>query len=618
MTTSDQQVGRRGRHWARALRLLWDVSPRHVLGVLALTSVTSVIPAANVQLTALAVQSVADALSDGSGLRTALAAGGLLAGLMALAHFLTVGRNYLETLLQLRMANQVNEQIMAKAIRLQLRHFEDARTYDGLQRATREAGFRPYQIFADLISATSNAVSLVSVAVVLLSWDVRVALVVLLAPVPSMVANLFYGRLGWKIEHDRSADRRRMTYLQFLVTTDRTFKETRLFDLGPLFLTRFRGLVTRFYAVDRYLERRQAIASALLGMLSVAAAGGAVLFAVQTTAGSGQVGQFAGYVAAITLVQNSLASLLNGLAQLYEHNLFLGNLFSFLNIPEDTLPSGTRPFPKGLAKGVEFRNVTFTYPGMDSPVLHELSLFLPAGRCVALVGQNGAGKTTLVKLLARFYAPTSGTILIDDVPIEEYDLASLRHHIGVVFQDFVQYETSAKENIGFGRVWALDDDAGIRRAADHAGALPFIETLPQGLDTQLGRWFEGGRQLSGGQWQKVALARAFYRNAPVVVLDEPTAALDAQAEEEIFSYMKEIAGRSTTLLIAHRFSTVRTADHIVVIDQGRVLEEGTHGELLSLDGVYAKLFRLQAAGYLDEPVETSSCEVHHVITGDAS
>ncbi|MFC4534495.1 ABC transporter ATP-binding protein [Sphaerisporangium dianthi] len=603
---SDTQDRQQTRHITRALRLLWEVNPRHVLGVLAMTAVTSVIPAINVQVTATAVQAVADAVSSGNGRDAAFAAGGLLVGLMALGHFFAVGRNYLETLLQYRMANQVQERIMDKAVRLQLRHFEDPTTYDGLQRASREAGFRPYQIFADLISVTSNAVSLVSVTVVLISWDVRVALVVLLAPVPTMVANLFYGRIGWKIEHDRSADRRRTTYLQYLVTTDRTFKETRLFDLGPLFLDRFRALVGRFYTVDRSLEGRQAVASAVLGLLSVGAAGGAVLFAVSTTVGSGQIGQFAGYIAAITLVQNALGALFGGVAQLYEHNLFLGNLFSFLDIPEDALPSGHRPFPAQLTKGVEFRDVSFAYPGTDTPVLQNLSMLLPAGRCVALVGQNGAGKTTLVKLLARFYAPASGQILIDDIPVEEYDLADLRRNIGVIFQDFVQYEASVRENIGFGRVTELDDIESIRRAAGKAGALPFIEELPDGFDSQLGRWFEGGRQLSGGQWQKVALARAFLRDSPIVVLDEPTAAIDAEAEAEVFGQLAQIVGRSTTLLIAHRFSTVRVADHIVVIDHGKVLEEGTHFELMERDGVYAKLFRLQAAGYLDQPAESRS------------
>ncbi|MCP3802259.1 ABC transporter ATP-binding protein/permease [Allokutzneria sp. A3M-2-11 16] len=592
-------------NWARALRLLWEVSPWHVGGVITVAALASLLPAATVQLTTLAVQGVADAVASRgapAAVDSAFTAGVALCGLMVLTHVLAIGRNYLETLLQLRMSNTVNERIMAKATRLRLEHFEDSTTYDRLQRASREAAYRPYQIFAHLITTVSSAVSLIAVSVVLLSWNVGVAIAILLAPLPSMASRVFYSRVGWKIENERSADRRRATYLQFLVTNDRSFKETHLFGLGPLFLGRYRDLIDRFYRVDRDLERKQAVVSGALGLLSVCAAVGATLYALQVTMASGQVGQFAGYLSAITLVQSTVQALFGGMAMLYEHNLFLGNLFGFLDIEEGGPACGTRPFPPVLSRGIEFRDVSFTYPGTETPVLSGLNLVLPAGKCVALVGQNGAGKTTLVKLLARFYEPTGGQILIDGVPLTEYDLADLRANIGVIFQDFVQYEASARENIGFGRASELDDTAAIRGAAGRADALSFVEDLPQGLDTQLGRWFAGGSQLSGGQWQKVALSRAFLRDAPIVVLDEPTAAIDAAAEAEIFARMSEIAGRATTLLIAHRFSTVRAADHIVVIDHGRVLEEGTHGDLMATDGVYANLFRLQAAGYLDEPV----------------
>ncbi|MDQ4021640.1 MAG: ABC transporter ATP-binding protein/permease [Actinomycetota bacterium] len=600
------------RPWLRALILLWHVSPGHVAGVLTVTVLTSILPALTVVLTTVAVQAVADSTAPGRGpevLRLALLAAGGLAGLAAVGHLLSVVRGYLETLLQYRMANDVQQQIMEKSVRLQLRDFEDAETYDKLQRANREAAYRPYQVLANLTSVASNFVALASVGVVLFSWDVRVALAVMLAPVPSMVANLFYSRMGWRIENDRAPDRRRTSYLQYLVTTDRTFKETRLFDLGPLFVQRFRELVTRFYSIDRRLEGRQAVATGLLGMLSVVALGGAILLAVQATVANGQVGQFAGYVAAVGLVHSSVQALFGGLAQLYEHNLFLANLFGFLELPERRAPAGpTRPLPAVLTKGVEFRNVSFTYPGTATTVLASLNLFLPAGRCVALVGPNGAGKTTLVKLLARFYEATEGSILIDDVPIEEYDLDGLRQHIGVIFQDFVQYEASARENVGYGRHSELENEAKILAAAEQAGVLPLLQRLPRGLDTQLGRWFEEGHQLSGGQWQKVALARAFLRNAPIVVLDEPTASVDAASEAEVFGRLREIAGRATTVLIAHRFSTVRVADHIIVMDRGQILEQGSHPELMAAEGMYAHLFRLQAAGYLDEPAESSPTE----------
>jgi ATP-binding cassette subfamily B protein len=606
MTTSHP---RRARPWLRALILLWKISPGHVAGVLAATVLAALLPALTVALTTVAVQAVADSIAPGRKpemLSLALLAAGGLAGLAAAGHLLSVGQGYLETLLKYRLANDVQQQIMEKAVRLELRDLEDASIYDKLQRANREAAFRPYQVLANLISVASNVVALASVSAVLLSWDVRVALAVMLAPVPSMLANLFYSRMGWHIENDRSSDRRRTNYLQYLVTTDRTFKETRLFDLGPLFVQRFRELVRRFYSVDRRLERRQAVATGLLGMLSVAALGAAMLLAVQATVASGQVGQFAGYIAAVGLVHSSVQALFGGLAQLYEHNLFLENLFTFLELPQRRQPDGPqRPFAGVLTKGVEFRNVSFTYPGTTTPVLAGLNLVVPAGQCVALVGPNGAGKTTLVKLLARFYEPTEGQILIDDVPIEEYDLEDLRRHIGVIFQDFVQYEASARENVGYGRRSELDNEVKIRLAAEQAGALPFLQQLPQGLDAQLGRWFEDGNQLSGGQWQKVALARAFLRNAPIMVLDEPTASVDAASEAEVFGRLREIAGQATTLLIAHRFSTVRVADHIVVLDHGHVLEQGSHAELMAAGGMYAHLFRLQAAGYLDEPAGLS-------------
>lgn len=590
----------RMRHWGRALKLLWNVSPPHVGAVVLTTVLTALIPAGTVQFTKLAVQAVAGANGTDTMDAALLAAGGL-AGLIAVSHLLSTARTYLETLLQYRMANSIQEQIMRKSVSLQLAQFEDPGTYDSLQRANREASFRPYQIFSNLISVTSNLVALVSVGVVLVVWDPWVALVVVLAPVPSMAANIFYSRLGWKIENDRAADRRRGTYLQYLVTTDRTFKETRLFDLGGLFVERFTKLVKGFYAVDRRLEGRQAVASGLLGLLSVAASAGAIVFAAKVTVENGQAGQFAGFIVAITMVQSSVQTLFGALAQMYEHSLFIGNLFAFLDLPVAGLRTiGKRQFPARLVTGIEFRDVSFTYPGAAVPVFEGLNLFLPAGRCVALVGQNGAGKTTLVKLLARFYEPDAGAILIDGVPIEEYELGDLRRNLGVIFQDFVQYEASVRENVGFGRHEQLGDDSGIRKAVEQSGAHEFVNHLPNGLETQLGKWFDDGRQLSGGQWQRVALARAFLRKAAIVVLDEPTASIDAQAESEVFGRLREIAGQATTLLIAHRFSTVRVADHIVVIDNGQVLEEGTHGELMRLEGVYAKLFNLQAAGYLEE------------------
>jgi ATP-binding cassette, subfamily B, bacterial len=297
---------------------------------------------------------------------------------------------------------------------------------------------------------------------------------------------------------------------------------------------------------------------------------------------------------AITVVQRTVEALLWGVSQLYENNLF-----EFLDIAPHTIANGKRAVPERLQSGIEFRGVSFRYPGTTEMVLQDLNLFLKAGECVALVGHNGAGKTTLVKLLTRLYEPTAGHIFLDGVPLEDYNILDVRRHMSVIFQDFVHYEMTARENVGFGSIEELADEERIRLATAQSGAASLIEELPQKYETTLGRMFEKGHELSIGQWQKMALARAFMRRAPVVVLDEPTSSIDAESEAEIFSCLQQIAAGATTLLIAHRFSTVRMADRIIVIKQGKVIEDGAHQALLAANGTYAHLFSLQAAGYVN-------------------
>ncbi len=284
---------------------------------------------------------------------------------------------------------------------------------------------------------------------------------------------------------------------------------------------------------------------------------------------------------------------------LYQNNLFVTNLFEFLDTPASQIKSGVRTLPERLSRGIEFRGVSFSYPGTGIEVLHNLNLFLRAGECVALVGHNGEGKTTLVKLLTRLYEPTEGQILIEDIPIEEYNLDDLRRHISAIFQDFIEYDMTVQENIGFGYIEEIANTERIEQAARESGVDVIIEGLPERYEAMLGRMFARGHQLSRGQWQKMALARAFMRCAPIVILDEPTASLNAESEAELFGCMQQVAAGATTLLIAHRFSTVRKADRILVIEQGRVIEDGSHEELLQQDGTYAHLFRLQAADYLE-------------------
>ncbi|HEX4814517.1 MAG TPA: ABC transporter ATP-binding protein [Nonomuraea sp.] len=586
-------------HQGRALRLLWAVAPGQLLAVLLCTCGMALLPAAGVAVTGWSVQFLADAA------RTGGRADGLLgpvlgiASVIVLTQLLGVARGYLEALLRTRLSDAVQERLLDKALALELGHFEDPDVYDRLQRATRESMSRPYQVFTDLVATASGAVTLFSVAALLAAWSWPAALLVLAGALPLAVAQGVHDKARWRVEHARAPDRRRLAYLEHLITHDRAYKETRLLGLGELFRRRFLDIVHGFYHTDRRLERRHAIVSALLAVAGSAAVAAAVLLVLAPAAQSGQVGRFAAYVTSLVLVQAAARAFFESLGRLHDDGRYLGDVFAFLDIPEPARPRATAAFPERLTEGIEFRDVSFRYPGSAEPVLDGFSLFVPAGRCMALVGPNGAGKTTIVKLLARFYEPDAGVILIDGVPITRFDRAELRDRLAVVFQDFLEYEAPAAENIGFGRVDRLDDRTRLRRAARRAGAA-FLDELPRGLDTMLGRWFEGGRQLSGGQWQKVALARAFFRQAPITVLDEPTAAIDPAAEAEIFGRMADMAGGGTTLLIAHRFATVRAAaDLIAVLDRGRVVESGTHEALMARSGMYARLFRLQAAGYQD-------------------
>jgi ABC-type multidrug transport system fused ATPase/permease subunit len=428
-------------------------------------------------------------------------------------------------------------------------------------------------------------------------WSV---IVIVLASLPAFIAEARLSGQAFRLQNWRAPEARRHNYLEWILTRDSHVKEVKLFGLAPLILKRYRQLFEKFYAEDRKLALRRAAVGLALGALSLLAFYGAyAVMAARAAQATITLGDLTLYLSVFRLAQTSFQQILSSLGSLYEDGLFMSNLFTYLDISAASEEPRAAPItlPPGPHR-VEFRGVSFKYEGSERWALRDIDLAIEPGEKLALCGDNGAGKSTLIKLLLRLYEPTQGSILYGGVDVRDIDPRDLRSRIGVVFQDFVRYQFTAAENIGLGWVPHLEDRDRIAEAADRGGAAPVISKLPEGFDTMLGGWFEKGHELSGGQWQKIAIARSFMRDAELLVLDEPTAALDAEAEHELFQRLSALARDRSAILISHRFSTVRRADRIAVLRDGRIEEMGTHAELLAHRGRYAQLFTLQASGYV--------------------
>jgi ATP-binding cassette subfamily B protein len=504
-------------------------------------------------------------------------------------------------LLQERVAQIVQLRVMEQAGRLDLAFFEDARSYDLLRQTQREATVRPVNMIGTVFTLIQTTVTLTSMVTLLVGLNPWLALLTLFAPVPAFLADVRYGVRTFQLTMWGAPIKRRMDYLASLLTTDTAAKEVKLFGLGDYFVDRFRLLGAAFYVRLRRLAATRYLLGASWGMVTTLVGSVTYLFvAWQTVSGRLSLGDLALYTAAVGSTQVAVQSLFQGLSSVHENGLYLNNLTELLALrPTITAPAAPRELPASPRGAITFEHVTFSYPDADRPALRDVSFEIAAGQTVAVVGRNGAGKSTLIKLLCRLYDPTEGRILLDGNDIRDYDPAALRSLIGGMFQDHVSYQATAAENIGLGAVGLIEDRPRIEQATRAAGAEAMVHRLSSGYDTPLGKWFRHGAQLSGGQWQKVALARAFIREAPILVLDEPTSALDAEAEHDLFDRLRELASGRTTLYISHRFSTVRQADRIIVIDDGVVVEDGSHADLLDADGEYAQLYTLQAAAYAD-------------------
>jgi ATP-binding cassette subfamily B protein len=583
----------------RAMELVWTTSQALTFTLAILTLVAGVLPAAVAYVGQLIVDGVVAAMSSTSpDTRRVL-------WLVALEAIIVIGVaasqrgiSASQSLLRALLGQRVNVMILEKALTLQLAHFEDSEFYDKLTQARREASSRPLSLVNRTFGLVQNAISLLSYAVLLVSFSPWAVVILIGAGLPSFLAEAKFSGDAFRLFRWRSPDTRMQIYLESVIAREDGVKEVKLFQLGPRLLQRYRDIFNKLFVEDRRLTLRRDTWGFILGLLSTAAFYGAYAWIVITTInGEITLGAMTMYLVLFRQGQSAVAAILSSISGMYEDNLYLSNLYEYLEQPVPAR-QGDATFGPDPSRGIEFENVSFTYSGAHRSALSNVSLAIRPGESLALVGENGSGKTTLIKLLTRLYEPTEGRILLDGLELPEWDVDALRQRIGVIFQDFGRYQFSVGENIGAGDVRHIDDTERWATAAETGMASPFIEEMPEGYETQLGRWFKGGRELSGGQWQKIALSRAFMRSeADILVLDEPTAAMDAASEAAIFSHFRSQSHNKMTILISHRFSTVRAADQIVVIHEGEIVEHGNHESLLALNGQYASLFKLQAKGY---------------------
>ena len=596
------------RHVPRLLKLGGQTAPRYAVGVLLLRLMGGAIPIGMLWIGKLIVDGVVVAVE---GRAAGIAADWhylalLLAGEFGLALLATVASrttSLLESLLGDLFANETSVRLMRHAAQLDLEQLEDADIYDRLERARRQTVGR-LALVTLLLGTVQDLVTLASITAAVAIYVPWLLLLLLIAVLPSFLGETHYASLGYSLVFSWTPQRRQLDYLRYIGASDISAKELKLFGLSEFFVGRYDKLSREFYEANRRLSiKRSSVSVALnaLGTLGYYAAYAIIIYLAviqyRSPAGIITIGTLTFLAASFRQSRDLLQRVLLALAQVYEQSLYLDDLFGFFEIvPRMRLPDAPLPVPMPIRTGFVFDNVGFRYAGQERWAVRGLSFTLAPGERLALVGENGAGKTTLAKLLVRLYDPSEGRILLDGVDLREYDVESLRRNAGVIFQDFVRYDFMLSENVAVGDINRLDDEALVREAARRSLADSVAERVG-GYGRMLGRRFEGGADLSGGEWQKVALARAYMRDAQLLVLDEPTAALDARAEYEVFLRFSELTKGKMAVLISHRFSTVRMADRILVLQAGQLIEEGTHDALVAAAGVYADLFQLQAAGY---------------------
>ena len=587
-------------------RLIWQTHRSYTAAIALLRVARSMVPVATFWVGKLILDSVISAKASHGPLTQIWRYLALELAIVLAGEVLARASSLIESLLGDLFSNAMSIELMEHAAKLDLAQFEDPEFYDHLERARRQTVGR-IALLSLLLSMSQDALTLVTLAGALIAYNPWLLLLLALAVIPSFLGETHFASLGYSLLFRWTPERRQLDYLRYVGASDKTAKEVQMFGLAPWLTERYRQLSQRFYEENRDLSVRRGVVSALLSVLGTVGYYGAyVVILIRAVKGDITIGTLTFLAASFGRGRDVIQNILLSASNVYEQALYLRDLFVFLDMrPTIESPANARTVSTPIRTGFVFENVGFRYPGSEQWAVRNVDLKLRPGERVALVGENGAGKTTITKLLARLYDPTEGRITLDGVDLKEYDLTSLRHAIGVIFQDFVRYDMRFDENIGVGEIESVRADlerkngtpTAITAAAENSLAASLLPRFTQGYQQMLGRRFDDGVDLSGPEWQKIALARANIRDAHVLILDEPTAALDARAEYEVFLRFSELVAGRMAILISHRFSTVRMADRIIVLRHGKVEEEGSHHELLARKGLYEELFTMQAAGY---------------------
>jgi ATP-binding cassette subfamily B protein len=586
----------------RALCFVWQSAKGWTIANGVLMAIQGVLPLLPLYLMKLMVDAVTAGLAAPDkwvAFKHVLLLGGLMGAVILFTSLIGLIAGLISEWQAYIVTDHMNDVLLAKSIEVDLEYYESARYYDTLHRAQREAPSRPLSIVRGLAQIGQNGISLLAIGTLLLSFHWIIAIILFTAAISGTAVRLRYTGKLYRWQHEQTSMERQAGYLNWMLTDSSHAKEIRLFDLGPLFVRRFRDLRRKLRKGRLAITRRRTIADFAAQTFATAVIYSLYAYLLYHAMwGKATLGDLAMYYQAIQRVQGSLQGILGSLERLYEDNLFLFNLYEFLDLKRTVIePTHARLVPQPMQSGIMLNHVSFQYPGGNRKVLEDISLTIRPGEVVALVGENGSGKTTLIKLLCRLYDPTGGTITIDGVDLRQFETKALRQEIAIIFQDYAHYHLTARENIWFGNTVLPPDHERVIAAARRSGADDVISALPHGYDTILGKRFGDGEELSVGEWQKVALARAFMRDAQIIVLDEPTSSMDAKAEYEVFQRFRQLVSGRTAILISHRFSTVRMADRIYVLKHGSVIEGGTHEELVRAGGTYARLFEMQARHY---------------------